>query len=187
MTDEMTEKLDFTAKQKPVEYRFKWPLDSDYVLDANGNRICEVQKDHNGEPILDEFSRPVPKLDDNGEPVYLKTPQPDPSTQVEVVIRAVGITRRMRMEAIDAASLAHMKKYGEGGLIPSVFEREIVNRIIRWSNLKGIPGNGWDDLNDPTLGDHIVKMLNIWGQLSGKEAIEQGKGSSPQAVQTRVA
>ena len=170
-------KLDFTVKVTPREIRFMWPPDSEPIRDPSGNVIYEVELDEAGNPIVDEFFRPKLRFDANGQPIPKMTPAPQPESQREVLIVAWPLTRRMRMGAIEAVAKSQLSNQSQERL--GILEKELVNRCIRSSNIVGIPGDGWEALGDHRLGDRIVRELRIWEQLSGMEAIEQGKGRSP--------
>lgn len=167
-------KYDFGVSEKIDEVRFLWPPDSRPILDADGNIVYETEKGEDGETLLDDFKRPILKMKD-GKPVALMTPQPKREDQIELWIRFIPISRRMRMEAINSAVRRYQAIHRERGISIDLIESELVKRCVRASNIKGIPGNGFEALADHALGDEITKITRIWEQIGGKEAIESGK------------
>lgn len=175
-------KLDFSVKGRRQEVRFKWPRDSHQLKDDEGNPLFDCEMDPvTGEPKLNEWGRATLKLDAKGNPIPLMSPQPDPSEQVEIILQYTKPGRRLRQEAINAAIASSMQSRKRRSFDFAAFERYIVNRMLTWTNIKDVPGPGWDNLEDPDLGDYIVEVLGVWKTIGGKEAMELGKASPPEA------
>lgn len=118
----------------------------------------------------------------------LLTPQEQQEARIEhegleVVIRYVKATRRMRNEALELASIEYQRRYERNGFLPSVYEREMALRMIRWWNLPVSITVGWD-LLPPELGDKVAEALKIgetlnMGAKQSKE-VEDAKNLQPQ-------
>lgn len=71
------------------------------------------------------------------------------------------ISRLMRNEALEAATMAYYKRYNEsGGISPTVFERELALKAIKWWDLPQHVTIGWDLLDDE-LAEIIGKRIGI--------------------------
>lgn len=120
----------------------------------------------------------------------LLTPQEQQEARVEhegqtIVIRYVKANRGMRNEALEAASIEYQRRYKENGFLPTVFEREMAMRQIKWWNLPISITLGWDML-PPELGDKISEAIGISRALSGggskSQEFEDAKNSpSPES------
>ncbi len=177
----MRPKLQLGTRGQVSETTFKWPRDSHQYETETGEPVFEIEYDANGDPIEDEWHRIKLKLDANGKPIPKMSPQPDPASQKEIWLKYVRLSRGTRQLAINEATAAAFERRGKRVFDYEAFERSIMNRLILDSNIEGIPGPGWADLEDPTLGDYIVKLLRVWEQVGGKEAMDLGKGLPPRA------
>ena len=91
-------------------------------------------------------------------------------------MKCYPITRPMRNEAIEAAAIAYQKRYGDKGMLPSVFERELAIRIIKsWNQSKPVK-IGWD-LLPMELGDKVSDAIGV------KQAMESLRGNDSTEVQ----
>jgi hypothetical protein len=80
----------------------------------------------------------------------------------EIRIKHYRVTRRMRNEALEESAIAYRQRYGEKGMLPTVFEESLARRIIKWWSLPThVTSGGWDLIEDPDLGDKIAKVIGI--------------------------
>lgn len=88
------------------------------------------------------------------------------------------ITRLMRQQAMEVASVAFRKKFpNEKGMLPSAFESELARMSIKWWDRKisTIPASagGFDFLEDIELGDKIAEVIGIQRTLESLSPKEE--------------
>lgn len=123
--------------------------------------------------------RPATELISKNQSRWIEVPVAGYET---VRIRANPITRGVRNDALEVAAADFVQKYQRGGYSPTVFEREVVLRIVKEWNLGVDVQTGWD-LLPQEVGDSISEALGIAQAIKDmtpvkSKAVQDAKNSS---------
>lgn len=89
----------------------------------------------------------------------------------KIELRVYPVTRLMRNQALELAAIAYQEKYGKPGFLPTVFERELAIRLIKWWNIPKPPSLGWDML-PLEVGDKISEAIGTADVLKSLKGID---------------